>query len=224
MLTQQTFSIAAAMHDVLQSCSMGLQQGAAGLRWVNEADAEAHLPALIEVCRHSSRCLPCCSGAQKTDRLARWRLRRTGGPEPLQPNRAQSDRERHQVLPGQRGARDGADGARACAARGCHGRRRGPLARRLRARLPALRARRAREGTCPPTLPQCGAAAHADRLCPPVLHLHAGRRHWFGSAPVPHVCASDGRRCERHQHARRGLHVRALHAQLAAVRLLLALH
>lgn len=46
-LKVQTFSIAEAMRDVIQSCSMGLQLGAAGLHWVNEADAHT-LPPLIE--------------------------------------------------------------------------------------------------------------------------------------------------------------------------------
>lgn len=44
-LSLQTFNVADAVRDVLQSCGMGLQQGAR-LRWVNEA--EAALPPLIE--------------------------------------------------------------------------------------------------------------------------------------------------------------------------------
>ncbi len=48
-LTSERFSITATVRDVLQSCSMGLQHGGAGLRWVNEAEARAALRRGVEV-------------------------------------------------------------------------------------------------------------------------------------------------------------------------------
>ena len=45
-LTRDTFSVAAALRDVLQSCAMGLQRGASGVRWVTEAAAA--LPPLVQ--------------------------------------------------------------------------------------------------------------------------------------------------------------------------------
>ena len=68
-LTLQTFSIAAAIRDVLQSCSMGLHQGAAGLQWVNEAEADT-LPALIEVLLH---CASVCALASSLTHAVRDR-------------------------------------------------------------------------------------------------------------------------------------------------------
>ncbi len=60
-LTSERFSIAAAVRDVLQSCSMGLLHGSAGLRWVNEAEALGALPPLVEaracVRLHVASCL-----------------------------------------------------------------------------------------------------------------------------------------------------------------------
>ena len=47
-LSPQPFDPAAALRDVLRSCAFGLQRGAAGLRWENEAEAETALPPLIE--------------------------------------------------------------------------------------------------------------------------------------------------------------------------------
>jgi K+-sensing histidine kinase KdpD len=44
------FSIRAAMHDVLQACSLG-GHGDGGVSWMNEA--EAVLPDLVEVCAHA---------------------------------------------------------------------------------------------------------------------------------------------------------------------------
>ena len=47
-LSPQAFSPAAALREVLRSCAFGLQRGAAGLRWVNEAEADTALPPLVE--------------------------------------------------------------------------------------------------------------------------------------------------------------------------------
>jgi K+-sensing histidine kinase KdpD len=48
-LTPTAFNPAAALRDVLRSCAFGLQRGAAGLRWENEAEADTVLPPRIEV-------------------------------------------------------------------------------------------------------------------------------------------------------------------------------
>jgi len=80
VLTLQTFSIADAIRDVIQSCGLGLQLGVAGLHWVNEDEAHL-LPALVEARVLAFSAGACCASAHACA---------AGRREPHQPDRAKS--------------------------------------------------------------------------------------------------------------------------------------